>query len=94
VDLVDLIHPSGIGARPLPNAAERTSPNPLRNRNQALEVHQVHQGAINFLPGKHFKSVNLTVIQVHRGPPRSTSPDSTAPAGSILRRGVPTLVPR
>ena len=74
VDLVDLIHPNGNGARPLPNAAERTSPNPLRNRNQALEVHQVHQGAINFLPDKHFELVNLAVVQVHQGPPRSTSP--------------------
>jgi len=42
VDLVDLIHPSGIGARPLPNAAGRTSPRPPRKRPQALEVHQVH----------------------------------------------------
>ena len=74
VDLVDLVHPNGIGARPISHAAGKTSPNPLRKRNQALEVHQVHQGAINFLPGKHFEMVTLTVVQVHQGPQRSTSP--------------------
>jgi hypothetical protein len=46
VDLVDLIHPNGIGARPLSRAAGRTNPNPLRKRNQALEAHQVHQGVL------------------------------------------------
>ena len=46
VNLVDLIHPNGIGARSLARAAGRTNPNPLRKRNLALEVHQVHQGAI------------------------------------------------
>jgi hypothetical protein len=46
MDLVDLVHPNGIGARPLPRAAGKTNPNPLHKRNQALEVHQVHQGVL------------------------------------------------
>jgi hypothetical protein len=92
VNLVNLIHPNGIGARPALVRGE-DHPNPLRKRNLALEVHQVHQGAINFLPGKHFKLVNLTGVQVHQGPPRSTSPDPTAPAGCLLWRVVSSLAP-
>jgi hypothetical protein len=57
---------------PLLRAAGSTSPRPVHKRAQAPEVHQVHQGVINFLPGKHFELVNLTGLQVHQGPPRST----------------------
>jgi hypothetical protein len=78
---------------PLPRTAGRNNPNPLRKRGQALYARQVHQGAINFLPGKHFEVVNLAGVQVHQGPPRSTSPDSTAHAGCLLRRAVPSLAP-
>jgi hypothetical protein len=88
VGLVDLVHPSGIGARPLPHAAGRASPRPLRKRGQALEVHQVHQSAINPLAEKDLKLVDLTgyrSTKVHRGPPAPTDRPRRGPpaAGGV-----------
>jgi hypothetical protein len=82
VDLVDLVHPNGIGARPLPRAAGRTNPNPLRKRVQApaASASATARSATSYKPTATSKSAPVGTTRAPWGPRSSL--------GALHRGGV------